>query len=230
MAEKINIPARVVLENHSATLDLNFPARCSRCNAFPANYYETHQVKYEAGLINNRTFTKKFRTSKKISLRLPLCEACYQANFIENPDSCVKDQNKLGKIAHWHSVCFTTSSLVTGLAFILLMKVIPLPAEFPWLQFLWLMLIGMALLIFAISFGLLQLKNHQLRSSLKELNYDFQLHRAEVFAKMQKDDPQADDVAVTALLQNEDWAQECGDHYGWVCEKIISNDEQLEAK
>jgi hypothetical protein len=232
MTIRISIPAKIVLENKSGTLDLVYPPRCSRCDAAEATRFETHVLKYEAGLNRFRQINKKFRSAVSFRLRLPLCELCYQANFIENPDSCDRDANPLGRIAHWRSVGIITASLVACLAFIVLMRFIPLPATMPWLQNLWLMQIGLALLIYAITFGAVELKNQKLRQNLVDRQYDAHFHRAEVFAKMQLEDPRPDDVAVIATLENDGWADECADHYGWLCEKLEpeSKSEEVEAK
>lgn len=230
MTTKISIPAGVVLENKPAILNLVFPDRCSRCDAANAGYSETHSIKYEAGLIRYRQFSKRFRFSVSLRIRLPLCETCYRANFLENPDSCKHDPTSLGKVAHWRSIGITTASLVACLAFVLLMKVIPLPAAIPWIQSLWSALIGLAFVLLAITFGLIEFINRNLRRYLSEHNYNAQLHRADINTSIQFDDPQPDDVAVMIHLQNDLWAEECAYHRGWVFEKIESISENVEAK
>lgn len=230
MVTKFFIPASLVLENKPDLFDLVFPARCSRCNAASADHFETHSLKYEAGLIQYRQFSKKFRFSTKLRIRLPLCETCYQANFLENPDSCKNDLTPLGKAAYWRSIGITAASLVAGLAFILLMKIIPLPAGIPWIQSLWSILIGLALVFLAITFGIIESINKHLRHNLSEQNYNAQLHRADIAAGIQLDDPQPEDVAVTIRLQNDLWAEECARHRGWAYEKIESISENVEAK
>ena len=230
MTTKISIPAGVVLENKPAILNLVFPDRCSRCDAANASYSETHSLKYEAGLIRYRQFSKRFRFSVSLRIRLPLCKTCYQANFLENPDSCKHDPTSLGKAAHWRSIGITAASLVAGLAFILLMKIIPLPVAIPWIQSLWSILIGLALVLLAITFGIIESINKHLRRDLSEQNYNAQLHRADIDAGIQLDDPRPEDVAVTVRLQNDLWAEECACHHGWVYEKIESISENMEAK
>ena len=224
MPTRILIPAKDILGIKGNSLDLVQPSRCSRCNSVPASQFETHELVYEAGLIRHRQFGKNFRSKVKFCVRLPLCEPCYQANFIENPDSCQHDPTALGKIAYWRSLGLVTGSLITCLAFILLMKVIPLPAAIPWMQSLWLMLIGLALLIYAITLGAVEIKNRQIRQSLNAENAS-KFRRAELFAKMQLEDPRPMDIAVTATLQNDGWAEECATFKGWTFEKIESKTE-----
>jgi hypothetical protein len=228
VTSRISVPARAVLEAKTDAIDLVSPGRCSRCDAASARQFETFALRYEAGKVRYHQFTQKFRSTKRIRVRLPLCELCYAANFIENPDSCEHDLTDLGRVAHRRSIGILISSVVTGAAFILLMKVIPLP-KVGWLQSLWLMLVGLALVSFAITFGLTERKNRQLRRRLTEAHYDERLHRADVFAKMQLEDPQPEDEAIVIRLENDQWAEECAGHYGWTVEKIKNKENDLEA-
>ena len=220
MSTRFFIPAGAVIENKSGKLDLVFPPRCSRCDAAEAPRFETHTLKYQAGMVRRSSFRTQFRTTVKFDLRLPLCEACYGANFIEDPDSCVHDQTLLGKYARRRSAGILGASIVAGAAFLLLMKIIPLPETW-----LWLILMGAALLAYALTLADSARQNRQIRAELKRKKPGEQLYRAEITAKMQLDDPQNQDTAVTATLQNEQWAEECAAHYGWICELT-----QLEAK
>jgi hypothetical protein len=230
MTTKISIPAKAVLENRSIMFDLVSPSRCSRCDAANAKQFESHPLKYEAGMIGVRQFTRKYRHNIKLRIRLPLCETCYQANFIEDPNTCSLDPNPLGKAARWMSIGIKAGSVVAGLAFILLMKVIPIPSTIPWIQSLWSILIGLALLIYAIVFGVTELTNRKLRLGLNERGYNARLHRAEIYVKMQLEDPQPEDEAVVINMQNDDWAEECAYNHGWIFEKVNSRSENLEAK
>lgn len=228
LTTRIFIPAKAVLENKSGRLDLVHPSRCSRCDAEKSSQFESHPLNYEAGFSRFHTYSHKFRSRIKFNLRLPLCETCYQVNFIENPDSCDHDATRLGRIAHWRSSGIITASLIACLAFILLMKIIPLPAATFWTQWLWLILMGVALILFGIFFGLTEIINRQIRHELVKSSNKTNLRRADVFAKMQMEDPQPQDVAVTATLQNDSWAEECAAAYGWAFERIESD--KLEKK
>lgn len=220
MTTILKIPVHSVLENKSQTLDLMPGTRCSRCDTFPAVFFETHFVKYEAGLVNNRRITKNFRTSARVSLRLPLCESCYQKNFTEDPDTCRNDGNSFARIARWRKLGINFGSVFAGVAFVLLMKVIPLPESVPWLKFLWMILVLIAMGIYAVTFGLVELKNRRLLEQLRAKKFDFSLRRAEVFAVRQMEDPEPDDVAVTVALKNDAWANECAGQHGWSCDVL----------
>jgi hypothetical protein len=229
MTTILKIPVHAVMENPEKTLDLMPGSRCSRCNAAEAPEFETHRVKYEAGMTANRRITKNFRTSIKINLRLPVCESCYKANFIENPDSCTGDRSPLSRAARARKFGINLGSVFAGAAFILLMKLFPLPEEIPWLKYLWMILVLIAMIIYGITFGLTELLNRKLRNQLKESGYDASLRRAEVFAVKQQEDPEPDDVAVTVALNNDTWARECAHFYRWSRDKI-KQEEEAEAK
>ena len=230
MTTRISIPVKFISNHRKGTLDLAYPQRCSRCNGPLAPQFETHPLKYEAGLIRNRQFGKKFRSSIQVTLRIPLCDLCYLANFTENPDSCDQDKTELGVIAHWRSIGIIIGSAFALAAFILLMKIIPLPTENTWMRYLWLMIIGAALLIFALTFGMTELKNRQIRKYLSDHHYNFNLHRADAFVKMQLEDPQPEDEAIVLSLENDQWAEECAQDYEWRFEKIEPKIKELEAK
>jgi hypothetical protein len=218
MSVKITIPARVLMQNTTGKLELSYPLRCSRCNAPRAEHRETHILTYEAGLILKRQFGKRFRSRIKFEVRLPLCETCAKADFIEAPESYESEAGRAGKLARWRSRGMNLGAAFAAAAFILLMKIIPLPESLPWLQYLWLMLIGVGLVIFGLTFGLLELENQRLRKELAQAQYDVTLHRADVFGKAQVEDAQPNDPAVTIQMENESWAQECAAKNGWPIE------------
>lgn len=225
MTSRISIPAKTVLDAKLNLLNLNFPGRCSRCDAPDARQRETFVLRYEAGKVPYHQFAKKFRVHKRVRVQLPLCESCYQANFIEAPESCEDDDTALGQFARLRSYGILAGSILGGSAFLFLMKVIPLPASAVWVQYLWLWLAGAALLLFAISFGLTERKNRQLRSQLTQAR----LHRANVFAKMQLEDPLPEDEAIVIEMENEAWAAECAAHHCWTCVKVENLENQVEA-
>jgi hypothetical protein len=222
MTTRINIPVENVLNHQDKPLDLIFPTRCSRCDTAGASHFESHLLKYKAGMNQRHVLNNRFRVNQKICLRLPLCESCYQANFIEAPDSFINEGDTFGKIARWRSAGMTITSVIAGTGFILLTRIIKLPADLPWLQYLWVMLLGAALVIIALISGLTELNNRRLRSILNEKKYDFRLKRAVVIERNQIEDPQGKETALTILMDNDSWAEECADHYGWVFEKITS--------
>jgi hypothetical protein len=80
------------------------------------------------------------------------------------------------------------------------------------------MLIGVGLVIFGLTFGLLELENQRLRKELAQAQYNVNLHRADVFGKAQVEDAQSNDPAVTIQMENKSWAQECAAKNGWPIE------------
>jgi hypothetical protein len=222
MTTRINIPVENVLNHKDKPLDLIFPTRCSRCNASGAGHFESHLLKYKAGMNQRHVLNNRFRVNQKVCLRLPLCESCYQANFIEAPDSFINEVDTFGNIAHWRSAGMKVTAVTAGAGFILLTRIFKLPADLPWMQYLWAMLLGTALVIIALISGLTELKNRKIRSVLNENKYDFCLKRAVVIERNQIEDPQGKETALTILMENDPWAEECADHYGWDFEKITS--------
>jgi hypothetical protein len=223
MTSFIQVPVKAIRELTSSQLDLFEPARCSRCNTLPAPYFETHPLKYRAGFMRNRTFSRKFQTVISFRLRLPLCENCYRKNFMEVPETMDRDKTSLGLAARWRSFGIILASLFTGASFILLMNVVNLPTSFAGGKSLWLSLITIAAALYALTFGAVALKNRQLKQQLLADKYDLKLHRAAVEATMQAETPEPDDVAVTVGLENDSWAPDCAQKFGF---KVQNKDTQ----
>lgn len=216
MTCKIEIPFKTIKPLASGSLDLTNPKRCSRCNLSDAPYFETHILKYRGGIRPKQTFSRKFIHSISFRLRLPLCEKCYQKNFTEAPETMTRDAGPLAVAARYRSAGILSGSLIACVAFILLMKVVPLPATLTGINYLWLYPIALAALILCITYDLNWLKNRQIERELKTNNYDLQLHRAAVSARTQFEKPVDEDVAVVIELENDGWADECADFYGWI--------------
>lgn len=228
MPTKIYIPAQAVLESQSKDLDLAFPARCSRCDRSEAMQRESHWLHFRTGIKPGYWIYRKFQTDVRFELHLPLCERCYAENFLENPDSCEHDETGLGVTARWRSAGIWVATILGGAAFILLMKVIPLPEGEPWFNWLWLILIGTALFLFVITLAGTEVQNQKIRTRLGRTPHDLQWLRAEVSVSSPTEELRERDPAVTVLLQNEDWAESCAAHYGWKFETI--RPESVEAK
>jgi hypothetical protein len=219
MTSRIVIPFRVIQDLSSSALDLAPHERCSRCDAQPAEYYETHLVKFQAGFTRYRTFSRKFSTSKSFQLRLPLCGQCQRMNFTEAPETMRKDDGPLGRLARWRSVGIALGTISAGIAFILLMKFVPLPAPYSQLGYFWLYPVSLSLFFFLMTFGLTALKSRGVIKSLINENYDIQLHRASVTTTMQYEMPGLDDAAVVIEIENDRWAAECASLNKWEYQK-----------
>ncbi len=216
MASKIDIPVKTIKALASGSLNLTNPQRCSRCNSSDTPRFETHVLRYQGGLRPNQTISRKFEHSISFRLRLPLCEECYQKNYTEAPETVTRDSGPLAVAARYRSAGIISGSLIASVAFILLMKVIPLPAALAGINYLWLYPIALAALIFCLTYGLAWFKNRHIEHALKKNNYDLQLHRAVVSARTQFEKPVDEDVAVVVELENDGWATECAVFYGWI--------------
>jgi len=225
MTIQVLIPAKAILGLQTKTLDLTSPKRCSRCNTSSAPYFETHQLRYKADLIPNRQVDKRFRTNISFRLRLPVCEKCYQAGFTEAPESFTHDSTPLGIASRWRSLGIKIAALITGIGFILLMKVIPLPEDSPIFQYLWLIIIAASLLLFGIIFGLTALKIQSIKKHLGEFDYSSRFPRAVVYEAIETEKPDPSKPAIFLSLVNKEWAKECADNNGW---KFESTDSQAE--
>jgi hypothetical protein len=215
MTSQLFIPVKVISELDSATLDLVIPARCSRCNKIPALFFETHSLKFRAGISKKRSLRRKFNSEISFRLRLPLCSNCYAKNFIEAPETLSRDEGKLGELARLRSAGVLTASLFACAAFVLLMNVLPLPASLADISKLWLYPMGVSALLFLITLGLTALKNRSLELTLHNAEYDIKLHRAYVIAATLPEEPVPSDVAVFIEMENDGWVKETAEKNGW---------------
>ena len=215
MTSQMFIPVKAISELESDTLDLTVPARCSRCNKTPAQYFEAHPLRFRAGMPRRTALIRKFSSDIVFRLRLPLCSECYAKNFTEAPETLTHDSGELGTLARWRAAGMLTASLIAGVAFILLMNLFPLPASLSEVTNFWLYPIGISVVIFMLTLGLTELKNRSLKKALHTAKYDIKLHRAYVIAATLPQTPDPAEIAVFVEMGNESWLKECADNHGW---------------
>ncbi|MEA5078042.1 MAG: hypothetical protein VB013_05680 [Anaerolineaceae bacterium] len=211
MTLQVSIPAKAILELSNKSLELDFPPRCSRCNAPDAPFFESHPLHYRADLMPNRTVAHRYRINRSFSLRLPLCETCYRANFIEDPESLTADDTPLGKLARVRSACIKIAAGIALVGFVLLMGIIPLTT----LPFLWLYVILVGVGLLAIVFGATALMGKRMRSTLPGNDYNIRYPRAIVYEAIETEKPAPGKTAVFLRLKNETWARECAEKHHW---------------
>jgi len=215
MTSQFFIPVSSITELHSDTLELASPARCCRCNASPAPFHETHPLRYRAGLSRRLTPGRKFASEIPFRVRLPLCPDCYSKNFVEAPETLTRDSGKLAGFARWRSTGIMIASLVAGVAFILLMDILPLPLALGSIESLWLYPMAGSAALFTVTFGLTTLVNRRVKKTLQSAKYDIKLHRAFIIASTQPEFSAPTDIAVFIEMDNDHWAKECANQYGW---------------
>lgn len=215
MTTRVMIPLKDIREAGKNGLDLFPPTRCSRCDDKAAPFFETHEVRYQAGMLKQHSFPRKFRTSIPIRLRLPLCDKCYRQNFMEAPETTGRDKNPLGVFARWRTFGIQVGSIFALIAFLILMDIFKLPSPLAEIRRIWLYPIGASLLVFAATFGSTALKNRNLKNSLALMGYNFKLHRALSFGAIRSEETPDDTAAVSVVLENDTWAGECATNRGW---------------
>ena len=215
MTSQFFIPVSSISELHNDTLELTAPARCSRCDASPAPFHETHPLRYRAGLSKHFTPGRKFASEIPFRVRLPLCPNCYSRNFIEAPETLTRDSGKLAGFARWRATGIMIASLTAGAAFILLMDILPLPLALGSIESLWMYPMVLSATLFTLTFGLTSLENRRVKKALQSAKYDIKLHRAFIIASTQPEFSAPTDIAVFIEMDNDRWAKECADHYGW---------------
>jgi membrane protein implicated in regulation of membrane protease activity len=226
MTSRIEIPFSAIEDLDPAVLDLGIPARCSRCNTHPALFIETHPLKYQAGFTRSRTMFHRFKVEMSIRLQLPICERCHQKDFTEAPDSMLHGSDMYAGMARRRSAGIISASLIACAAFILLMKIIPLPPVPSWLGSLWIYLAAVSVLVLLATNFFVSRENNKIKAQLQKNGYDLKLHRADVTAKMQYERQAAGDTAIVMQLENDSWAADCAEKFGWNCLMLENHPEK----
>lgn len=216
MPLKILVPYKIVSEAAGSTLVINHPARCSRCGKTAADYFETHRLRLRASRKRMGLYRQKYAVDKPYLLKIKVCETCYQADFLTDPDSFDRDPTHLGRLARYYSAGFMAGAIVAAAGLLLLTGILPdvgVTGEF---QNYWRILAGAGLLIIAITWLLRRHQQNRLRADLLARGIDLkQTRRADVFVPVvdRTDDPNA--TALQVGVVDDNWAEECAKFYGW---------------
>ncbi len=215
MTIQVSIPAKDILALEKDSLDLTAPRRCSRCDNPHAPFFETHPLRYRADLMPNRNVAHRYRINKSFRLRLPLCEKCYRASFIEDPETFTADKTRLGKIARLRSACIKIAAGIALIGFVLLMDILPLPAVLADIPFFWLYIILGGVALLALVFGATALLGRSIQRSLGPSDYNLRYPRAVAYETIETEKPSPSKTAIFLRLANETWATECAHANHW---------------
>jgi len=217
MPVKIIVPFKAVSEVAGSTLVINHPNRCSICGNETADYFESHRLQLRAGRKRPGLYRAKYQISKKYQLKIKVCETCYQAGYLADPDAFDRDPTPLGHLARLFSAGYMVGAVIAAVGLLLLSGLLPdvgLSGDF---EKYWKFLAGLGLVVIVAVWLLQRQQQNKIRSMLtvRGLNLEKPL-RADVFTPVVEtiDNPQA--AALTIGLINEQWAQECAKHYGWI--------------
>ena len=216
MPVKILVPFKTVSEVAGSTLVINHPNRCSICGNESANYFETHRLPLRAGRKRPGLYRAKYQINKKYRLKIKVCETCYQAGYLTDPDAFDHDPTPLGRLARLISTGYMIGAIIAAAGLLFLSGLLPdagLSGEF---EKYWKFLAGIGLLIIVGMWLLQKQRQNKIRTELLAKGLNLQKpYRADIFTPVVEtiDDPKA--VALTIGFANDQWAQDCAKHFGW---------------
>ncbi len=224
MPAKILVPFKTVQKAVNGELVLDQPARCSRCNSAPAEYFASHRLKVRAGRKRPGLYKARFAYEKNYTLKIRVCESCYQSDFLTNPEMFDRDSTPLGRRAHLYSIGFMIGALVSAVGLLLFTNILPDLGVTADLKTYWKFIAGAGLLIIGIVWFLQNRQQKKVQEWLAARNFDPKTsHRADIRMLVvdSLDDPKA--IPLEIGLENEQWAEECAQKNGWTVQSYAAN-------
>jgi hypothetical protein len=221
MAVKIMVPASAILENKEKTLVLDTPLRCSRCNRTPADFFESHRLKFRAGYTKTHLLGKKYAASREYTLKLRVCETCYQTDYLTAPETLDRDNTPLGRTAKRHSTAWMLGGLAAAVGFLLLTPIVPDTPALVVIKRLWQIPVVLGVLILLFTWLSQHAQQARVSKALHEAGQILQVvFRAEVRTPILADAQDGSVIALEIKLENELWAEECAGAKHWQAEKL----------
>lgn len=219
MALKINVPLDSVRQAQGSYLLLNQPHRCSRCNAQPAEFYETHKLRLRIGANKPGLYRQTYRISQVYHLRLRVCETCYQADFATCPEEFEKDETALGRLARLHARLFTAGAIATSFGLLFMTNLIPAGSALSGIKPYWPYIVAPGGLLILGTWLHQRSRQRRILDSLETANNDPAQHpRAEVRTAVLENDSDPSAIPLQIIMRNEEWAAECALRYNWKTE------------
>jgi hypothetical protein len=218
MAVKIMVPASAIRESQVL---LDVPLRCSRCDRAPADYFENHRLKFRAGYTNTHLLGKRYANSHDYTLKLRVCETCYQTDYLTAPETLDRDVTPLGRIARLHTTARMLGSLFAAAGFLLLTPIIPgTPALLP-IKALWQIPVALGVVTLMLAWLSQRAQQGKVTKALHESGqWLTPVPRAEVRTPILPDAQDGSAIALEIKLENEAWALESAEVKGWQAEKL----------
>ncbi len=216
MASRLYVPYLALRSADKDELVVNPPAYCSHCSTIPAEYYETHVVRLRANRIPHRSIGRKFRTEKKLIVRLPLCRACYLNDYLTSPDAYTHDDTPLGKEARRTTLLSNISGFTASIGILLITPFIPALGILAFIKSYWYVLVSLGFVILAVAWLLQRRSMQAVRAELASLRPGGSKYpRALVWNTPVEGDLESGSVILEMNIENETWAGDCARMNVW---------------
>jgi hypothetical protein len=222
MPGKVIIPIRDIEQKERIDVQFKTPQRCVRCNATPAGYGETHRIVYRwFGNPNPRLHLRRNR-SRQFTLRFPLCEDCYRADYLTNPQMLQSDPSALGKTVRKHGCFVLFGIFILLVAIFLIVPIIERESVLGELRTYWWIPLMMGLCIFSIDLYLQEKERKRVRAILAVNGYDWRKQkrvRVEIHPFAGYFDGEKEPGEIDLHFLNSQWAGEFAKMNQWSVEE-----------
>lgn len=220
MALKLLVPLERVQQVLGDFLVLDHPARCSRCDTVPAEFYETHKIRLRIGAKRPGLYRQGYRVNRQYYLRIRVCENCYQADFAAHPEEFERDDTSLGRLARTYDRLYMIGSLIAAVGILLMTNLVSSQSFLGPVKPYWPYITGPGMLIALGAWLHQRRRGSRILDGLDAAGLNAQQNpRARVLTPVleQEDDPRA--IPLEIILKNEEWAAECAVRYNLSIEK-----------
>ena len=185
----------------------------------PADHFETHSLRLRANQQRGGRWKAKYNLDVPYTLKIRVCDSCYQSDYLTAPDTLNADPTPLGRLARIQSIFMTIGAVIAGIGLVLLTPLAPDISFIGTLKGYWLAFTGAGLLVVLAAWLHQKARQKKLRGELTAKGIDLErLKRTEVRTPLleREDDPAA--IPLEIGFKDENWAQECAAHYQWAIE------------
>ena len=219
MPLRILITLNQVQESLASGVLLDYPVRCSRCNAAPADYYESHNLRLRIGRKRPGLYRQAYRINQPYRLQIRICETCYRADFTTNIEEMEKDATPQGKLARLYRRVYTIGGAVACLGLFLMTNFIHPDSNLGNLKMYWPYIVGAGGFIIIAAWLHQRYRMSQVRDELEAAGVSLESRlRADVHTPVLDDDQDPRGIPLEIGFRNDAWAEECAAHYNFTTE------------
>ena len=147
----------------------------------PADHFETHSLRLRANQQRGGRWKAKYNLDVPYTLKIRVCDSCYQADYLTAPDTLNADPTPLGRLARIQSIFMTIGAVIAGIGLVLLTPLAPDISFIGTLKGYWLAFTGAGLLVVLAAWLHQKARQKKLRAELTAKGIDLErLKRTEV--------------------------------------------------